>query len=283
MDIKHKYYQTNGIQLHVAEAGPQEGKTILFLHGFPEFWYGWKNQLKFFSEKGWHALAPDQRGYNLSSKPEGVQSYTIDELTKDIVELIPQLTTEKMVLVGHDWGGGVAWNLALHHPQLFEKLVILNMPHPQVAHEHLTKNPKQMLRSWYAGFFQIPWIPEAVNSSFDFKVLESTLKGSAQPDTFTKQDIEAYKEAWKQPGAMQAMINWYRAYKDNKIEADHQVDVPTLMLWGKQDQFLGTEMALPSIEQCTNGQLFFLENATHWVHHEQPDKVNAWMENFLKA
>ncbi|WP_181303974.1 alpha/beta fold hydrolase [Rufibacter sp. XAAS-G3-1] len=283
METRENYYQTNGIQLHTVELGPAGGQVILFLHGFPEHWYGWKNQLNFFSQKGWHAVAPDQRGYNLSSKPEAVKSYTIDELTKDIAELIPQLTAKKVVLVGHDWGGAVAWNVALHYPQLLEKLVILNMPHPAVIHEHLRHNPKQMLRSWYTGFFQIPWVPEAVNSILDFRVLEKTMTGSALPDTFRPEELETYKKAWAQPGAMEAMINWYRAYKYNPIETDHQIDVPTLILWGKQDKFLGTELALPSMEQCTNGQLFFLENATHWLHHEQPEKANAWIENFLRA
>ncbi|WP_210486001.1 alpha/beta fold hydrolase [Rufibacter aurantiacus] len=283
METRTNFYNTNGIQLQVVQAGPEDGKVILFLHGFPEFWYGWEKQLRIFSEEGWLAVAPDQRGYNLSTKPEGVEAYTIDELTRDIAELIPQLTDRKVVLVGHDWGGAVAWNLALHHQDLLEKLVILNMPHPQVIHHHLTHNPKQMLRSWYAGFFQLPWVPETLNSSFDFKLLESTLTRSAQPNTFTEQDLEIYKEVWRQPGALEAMINWYRAYKYNPIEPGHKIEVPTLMLWGKQDQFLGTELAQPSIDQCLNGQLIFLEEATHWLHHEQPDEVNKLILDFLRV
>ncbi|KAA3436965.1 alpha/beta fold hydrolase [Rufibacter hautae] len=283
MDTRTNFYNTNGIRLHVAQAGPNDGKVILFLHGFPEFWYGWEKQLRFFSEQGWLAVAPDQRGYNLSTKPEGVEAYTVDELTQDMAELIPQLTDRKVVLVGHDWGGAIAWNLALHHSHLLEKLVILNMPHPVVMHHHLTHNPKQMLRSWYAGFFQIPWLPETLNSSFDFKLLESTMAKSAQPNTFSQQDLEKYKEAWRQPGALEAMINWYRAYKYNQIEPSQKVEVPTLMLWGKQDQFLGTELALPSIDQCQNGQLIFLKEATHWFHHEQPDRVNKLILDFLSV
>ncbi|WP_205499962.1 alpha/beta fold hydrolase [Rufibacter psychrotolerans] len=283
MKTRAHSYSTNGIHLYTVEAGPAEGPTILFLHGFPEFWYGWKHQLAFFAAQGWHAVAPDQRGYHLSSRPHGVDAYTIDQLTQDIAGLIPQISQGQVVLVGHDWGGAVAWNLALHQPALLRQLVILNMPHPKVFHAHLTRNPKQMLRSWYAGFFQLPWVPEAVSSSFDFKVLESTMTGSARPGTFSAQELEAYKTAWNQPGALEAMINWYRAYKYHPIAADRKIDLPTLLLWGKQDQFLGTELAEPSVDQCRRGQLVFLDQATHWLHHEEPDRVNHLMLEFLQG
>ncbi|MBC3539353.1 alpha/beta fold hydrolase [Rufibacter sediminis] len=281
METRTTFYRTNGVRLHVAEAGYANEKVILFLHGFPEFWYGWKKQLQFFAENGWRAVAPDQRGYNLSSKPEELAAYTIDQLTRDIVELIPQISAGKVVLVGHDWGGAVAWNLALQHPELLEKLIILNMPHPRVMHQHLTQNPRQMLRSWYTGFFQIPWFPEIASSAFDFHLLESTMTGSALPNTFTPADIKAYKEAWAQPNALTTMINWYPAYKQHPIKAPRPVKVPTLMIWGKQDPFLDTELARPSIEQCAKGQLILLGEPTHWLHHEQPERINRLMLDFL--
>ncbi|MFB9862887.1 alpha/beta fold hydrolase [Rufibacter immobilis] len=283
MKTRAQHYSVNKIQLHTVEAGPSSGNTILFLHGFPEFWYGWKHQLAFFAAQGWHAVAPDQRGYNLSSKPTGVEAYTIDKLTQDVVELIPQVSQGKVVLVGHDWGGAVAWNIALKYPHLLDKLVILNMPHPEVAHHHLTHNPKQMLRSWYTGFFQIPWVPEVVSSSFDFKLLESSMTGSARSNAFSPAEMEGYRTAWEQPDALEAMINWYRAYKYNPIEADQKVQVPTRMIWGKQDKFLGTELAQPSIEECAHSELIFLEEATHWLHHEFPEKVNQLIYEFAQS
>ncbi|WP_242693086.1 alpha/beta fold hydrolase [Sabulibacter ruber] len=282
MEMKERDYTANGIYLHTFEAGEPRQPTILFLHGFPEFGYGWRKQLSFFTDQGWHAVAPDQRGYNLSSKPQEVEAYTIDQLTQDMVELIPQISQGKVVVVGHDWGGAVAWNLALEHPALLEKLVILNMPHPKVIHEHLTHNPKQMLRSWYAGFFQLPGVPETVNSAFDFQLMKTAMTRTAKPGTFSEEELETYKKAWEQLGALEAMINWYRAYKYNPIEPDHKISVPTLMIWGKQDQFLGTELAQPSMEQCNQGKLIFLEEATHWLHHEEPDKVNQLMLDFLR-
>ncbi|WP_066833569.1 alpha/beta fold hydrolase [Rufibacter ruber] len=280
--MKHSFYTVNHVQLNVWEAGNPADPAILFLHGFPEFGKGWHRQLQYFSTRGWHAVAPDQRGYHLSSKPTEAGAYTTDLLTKDIADLIPQISRGTVVLVGHDWGGAVAWNLALTHPHLLEKLVVLNMPHPQTMHHHLTHNPQQMLRSWYTGFFQLTWLPEQVNRAFDFKFLESALTGTALPGTFPPEVLQEYKQAWAQPGAIEAMLNWYRAYKHNPMQANHTITTPTLLLWGKKDKFLGTEMAQPSMAHCQNGQLVFLENATHWLHHEQPEQVSQLITAFIR-
>lgn len=283
MVIQEKVYAVNGVSLHVAEAGEQAGKVILFLHGFPEFWYGWRKQLTYFAGKGFRAVAPDQRGYNRSSKLAGVRAYTIEKLTGDIAALIRQLTHHKVYMAGHDWGGAVAWAMAMHYPELLEKLIILNMPHPQVMEEHLKHNPKQMLKSWYAGFFQLPLLPELVSSAFDFKLLEQSMRSSSKKGTFSEEDIVHYKVAWQQPQALSGMINWYRAYKYNKLNLAEDVTVPTLLIWGKKDTFLSHEMAQPSIARCKNGQLVFLDGATHWLHHEQPDEVNRLMDAFIQA
>jgi epoxide hydrolase 4 len=282
MAFQENYYSSNGIQLHTLEAGDPEARTILFLHGFPEFWYAWEKQLPFFAERGWHAVAPDQRGYNLSSKPEGEAAYAMAQLTKDIAELIPQISKGKVVLVGHDWGGGVAWNLASQYPHLLEKLVILNMPHPKVLNQHLSSNIRQMRRSWYTAFFQLPWLPEFFSGAFHFKLLEKSLAGSAVPGTFTAQQMTHYKKAWSQPKALESMINWYRAYRYSPPKEILKIEVPTLLVWGRKDPFLGEEMAQPSIDTCRKGQLIFLEEATHWLHHEQPTQVNEAIQTFLE-
>jgi pimeloyl-ACP methyl ester carboxylesterase len=282
MEIKHSDYFVNGIVLHVAEAGDPEGEITLFLHGFPEFWYGWHKQLAFFAAKGFRVMAPDQRGYNGSSKPTGVKAYTTENLTADIVDLIRQINGRKVYLVGHDWGGAVAWAVAQHHPHLLEKLIILNMPHPEVMEENLKKNPKQMLRSWYTSFFQLPVLPEILNSASHYSLLERSMKASAKEGTFTEADIEHYKAAWQQKGALTAMINWYRAYKYNKLDTTREVTVPTLLLWGKKDTFLNYTMAEPSNAKCTDGELVFMNDATHWLHHEKPDEVNSFIYDFIK-
>ncbi|MFD2247855.1 alpha/beta fold hydrolase [Pontibacter ruber] len=281
--MEERYYQIGDISLHAVEAGNQDGQVMLFLHGFPEFWYGWHKQLDFFAEKGFRAVAADQRGYNLSSKPENVDDYTIENLTCDIAGLIPQLTTNKVVLVGHDWGGAVAWATAMQHPALISSLVILNMPHPAVMHEHLTKDPEQMLKSSYAAFFQLPILPELLGSVIDFTILKQAMINSSKPGTFTDDMLERYEEAWKQPGALNAMFNWYRAYKYKNFDADHEISSPTLLIWGKQDKFLVPEMALQSIEKCSNGKLVFQSDATHWLHHEKAKQVNDEILQFILA
>jgi epoxide hydrolase 4 len=283
MEFQEKTYRVNEVTLHTKEAGPADGTLMLFLHGFPEFWYGWKNQLAYFAANGFRVIAPDQRGYNQSSKPEGKTAYHLDFLATDIAELIRQVTGNNVILVGHDWGGAVAWTVADRYPELLQKLIILNMPHPAVMKSFLKGHPKQMVKSWYAGFFQLPWLPETVCKAFNYKILELSMTTSAAKNAFSPEDLKHYKTAWNQPGALKAMLNWYRANPVGKLQMSESIEVPTLLLWGKKDTFLSEEMALPSIEKCTNGQLIFLKDASHWLHHENPELVNRFMFNFVKG
>ena len=280
MEISSRFFEVNGIRLHTAVAGPPEGKIMLFLHGFPEFSLGWRKQLLFFAEKGYRVIAPDQRGYNLSSKPKGVKAYRIEILVADMVALIKQLSTQKVILVGHDWGGGVAWELAGQHPELIEKLIILNMPHLKVMRDTLKSSPRQMLKSWYAGFFQVPFLPEWFSSLFNFKLLERSMIRTARQNTFTHFEMAQYKAAWRNPGAVKTMINWYRAYKYSRPRLK-RINIPTLILWGTQDKFLLPEMAQKSNLLCAKGKLILLEDNTHWLHHEKAAKVNQLILNFL--
>jgi pimeloyl-ACP methyl ester carboxylesterase len=275
------FYPVNGILLHTVEAGVAGGDCIVFLHGFPEFWYGWKNQISFFVQKGFRVIIPDQRGYNLSSKPLGVKSYCIHYLVEDIVALIHRLTNKKVVLAGHDWGGVVAWQVALHHPQLVQHLIIVNMPHPKVFRQTLKKSIAQLLRSSYAGFFQLPLLPEWVGRAFNYNLLQRSLLKTAKKGAFSAEDIAAYKKAWRQPGALTAMINWYRAYKYNTLPASGTIQLPVLLIWGRKDQFLLPQMAQQSIDRCSNGKLVMVEDATHWIHHEHPHLVNTLIDDFI--
>jgi len=281
MELIYQFHEVNGIKLHVGHAGMEHDKLIFFLHGFPEFSYGWKNQIDFFVENGFHVVVPDQRGYNLSDKPKGVESYQMEFLVMDIVMLIRSLSEKKVYLVGHDWGGGVGWALAQHHPELLEKLIILNMPHPQIMKETLKTNPKQMLRSWYAGFFQLPWLPELICRSFNYKWLVASLLKTSNEGTFSDNEIEAYKKSWREKKSLTSMINWYRAFRKNGLAANQDVTIPTLILWGPKDKFLSKLMAEKSIKRCTNGKLKILEELTHWLHHEDPQKVNGLMLEFI--
>ena len=280
--FRYQYHYVNGLMLHVGHMGPPAGEMIVFLHGFPEFSESWQKQAEFFAGHGYHVIVPDQRGYNLSKKPVAIQDYALNNLVADIAALITSLSTCPVTVAGHDWGGGVAWTLAQQHPELIKNLIILNMPHPGVMQENLRKNPKQMLKSWYVAFFQLPLIPEQLCSAFNFKWLAASMIRTARRGTFSKSDIAAYKRAWRQPNALTSMINWYRAFAQSRpATINEAIEVPALILWGTKDLFLSKKMAEQSVARCTQGQLILIENASHWLHHEEPDLVNGYIFAFL--
>jgi pimeloyl-ACP methyl ester carboxylesterase len=281
--MEQRFDEVNGITIHAIQEGDAHQQVIVFLHGFPEYSYAWHKQLPFFAAQGFYALAPDQRGYNLSSKPKGVKSYVIDTLVEDMAAWIQQLTPHPVILVGHDWGGGVAWALALKYPHLLSKLVILNMPHWAVMKQQLKSNFKQMLKSWYVLFFQIPALPQILSRMWNFKLMAKSLTGTSNKGTFSRQDLLLYKSAWRQPSALTSMINWYRALKYDLKKSYGKVTVPTLVIWGKNDTALSFEMARLSVDQCTNGTLKVIDDATHWLHHEKPDMVNNLILDFARS
>lgn len=269
------FVETNSVRLHVVQAGPADGPLIILLHGFPEFWYGWHNQIDALAEAGFWVWAPDQRGYNLSDKPADTAAYGIDILAADVVGLIDAAGRQKAIVVGHDWGAAVAWWTAIVHADRVERLVVLNVPHPVVMQRFARRDPGQMLRSWYIGFFQLPWLPETLSRLGNWAMTVRSLRMSSRPETFTETNLQQYRIAWSQPGAFTAMINWYRAALRNPAsrQPSVRITVPTLLIWGARDQFLKREMAQPSIDFCDNGRLIFLENATHWVQHEEAQRV----------
>ena len=283
MELEHSYIETNGINLHVVQAGPKSGTPVLLLHGFPEFWYGWRRQIPALVEAGCRVIVPDQRGYNLSDKPKGVKAYRMDELVQDVIGLIDALEYDKVNLVGHDWGAAVAWTAAIQYPERVQRLGILNVPHPAVMIRFLQRDLEQLRRSWYIFFFQLPWLPEAGMRANDWRGAERAMRGSGKTNTFTDEDIEEYKEAWSQPGAINAMINWYRAAARYPISLpkEMRVNIPTLMMWGMQDFALSHRMARPSMDYCDEGNLIFFPDATHWVQFDAADEVNHYMIDFL--
>ena len=196
---------TNGVNLHVVMAGPQDGPLVILLHGFPEFWYGWRQQMPALAAAGYTVWAPDQRGYNRSDKPAGVGAYAIDTLAQDVAGLIEASGREQVYLVGHDWGAAVAWWVAGKYPERVKKLAILNVPHPAVMRRAVLEDAEQRKRSWYIFFFQLPWLPEQSLSQENFTNLIRSLKGSGRRGTFTDDDLAAYRQAWSQPGALTAM------------------------------------------------------------------------------
>jgi len=231
---------------------------------------------------GFRVVVPDQRGYNLSSKPAGVAAYALTALVSDVIAIADQLGQEKIFLVGHDWGAAVAWSTALMHPQRLGKLGILNVPHPSVMRKFIETRLRQMLRSWYIFFFQLPWLPEALFSAFHFRVGSRSLLRSSRPGTFSAEDLAQYHAAWSQPGALTSMIHWYRAlFRLRATFPDRIVHVPTRILWGERDAFLLGEMAPESLRYCADAELFTFANAGHWLQHEEPARVSELLIEFF--
>ncbi len=282
--MDHQTIATNGIRLHVDQAGSADDPLVILLHGFPEFSCGWRKQIPYLVEAGYRVWAPDQRGYNLSDKPDGVAAYSLDELAADVIGLIDAAGEKQIFLVGHDWGALVAWWVASKYPDKLKKLVILNVPHGAVMRKHLRSSFTQLRKSWYIFFFQIPWLPEMLVKRQNWKMGIESLTRTSRRGTFTDSDLEKYRQAWSQPKAYKSMLNWYRAMiqKPSKPPASSRITVPTLLIWGAKDKFLGREMARPSIDLCDDGRLVFIEEATHWVQHEEADRVNKLIDTFLK-
>lgn len=282
-DINHTTITTNGVRLHVAQAGPPTGPLVLLLHGFPEFWYGWRQQIPALAAAGFRVWAPDQRGYNLSDKPQAVAAYNLDELSQDVIGLIEAAGVERAHLIGHDWGAAVAWWTALKFPQRLHKLVTLNVPHPVVMQRALRSSLAQLRKSWYIFAFQLPWLPEAAMRRNNWRTGVAALRATSRPGTFSAAELDHYRTAWAQPGAATGMINWYRALVRHAppLRRSPRVTVPTLLIWGAQDHFLGRALAQPSIDLCDQGRLVLLEEASHWVQHEEAAQVNQLLVELL--
>lgn len=275
----HREAVVNNVRLHWVEAG--EGPPVLLLHGFPEFWYEWRHQLPAVAAMGFRAVAPDLRGYNLSEKPAGVESYRIEKLVDDVQGLIRHLGVERAHVVGHDWGGLVTWWLAMLAPERVDRLVVINAPHPDAFRRELM-TPDQMLRSWYAAAFQVPVLPEAAFRANDFAILERIFRASTvTPGAFTDEDIRRYREAAARPGAISAMINYYRAAARYPSPPTQTITRPTLLIWGEQDQALTSRLAEGLDAWVPGIRVERIPGVSHWVPAEAPDRVNALLAEFL--
>jgi pimeloyl-ACP methyl ester carboxylesterase len=282
--VEELSFKNGDVGLHAVAAGPDYGPVVMLLHGFPEFWYGWHRQIEPLAAAGFRVIVPDQRGYNLSSKPAGVAAYSLTELVSDVIAIADQLGQEKISIAGHDWGAAVAWSVALLHPQRIAKLAVLNVPHPSVMRRFLSTRPRQLLRSWYMFFFQLPWLPEALFSAFNYRIGARALLRSSRLGTFSDEDLAQYRAAWSQTRAVTAMVNWYRALFHTRAKfPDKIVRVPTRILWGERDAFLLTEMAHESLRYCTNADLLTFANASHWLQHEEPTRVSELLIDFFRS
>ena len=284
--LESRVLHINGIALHVVLAGPPSGKPLIFLHGFPEFWFAWRGQIDHFVSSGYRVIIPDQRGYNLSDKPAGIANYSIDLLARDVVGVLDNVGGPKAFVVGHDWGAAVSWYLAARYSDRIHRTAMLSVPHPRVFIKNLIMNPTQLRKSWYMFLFQLPWLPEFIVRRRDWALLVRALQDTSAPGLFSDSDFEQYKESWARKGALTAMLNSYRAalLGPSKLALDREssrVKLPVLLIWGKNDQFAVEAMARESLQYCDNGHLEFFESATHWVQHEEAANVNDLLSQFF--
>ncbi|MCR0984599.1 alpha/beta fold hydrolase [Roseomonas populi] len=274
--------RVNGVDLHIVEAGDPGRPVLILLHGFPEFWWAWRKQITPLTEAGYHVVVPDMRGYNTSGKPEGVSAYHIDTLAADVVALGDAYGAERFDLVGHDWGAVISWWVAAQHPDRLRRVVVMDGPHPDVWARQALKHPTQALRSTYVAFFQLPWVPEATLGGFDFAGLKALMRGSARAETFEPGALERYAETWSRPGALTAMLNYYRALRERRGGGDPaQIAPPVLILWASDDSALERHVAEAGLALCDDGELTIIDGTSHWLHLEQPDRINAEIIGFL--
>jgi pimeloyl-ACP methyl ester carboxylesterase len=297
--LKDTYVQVNGIRLHCVTAG--KGPLILFLHGFPEFWYEWKNQLPEFG-KDHLAVAPDMRGYNLSDKPAGVENYRVDILVEDIRQLADHYRHgKKFVLVAHDWGGAVAWAFAIAHPDYLQKLVIINAPNPAVFSRLLTSDPAQQKASQYMLLFRSPRAESILSANNYASLTEAVLGEGLKTGVFTEEDKATYIKAWSQPGALTGGLNYYRASRvgppappqmaveigasstDFGLNQDaSMVKVPSLVIWGEKDTALTIGNLDGLNEYVPQLTIKRVPDGSHWVIHEKPAEVNGYIREFMQ-
>jgi len=270
-----------GIRLHYVEAG--EGPLVVLLHGFPEFWYSWRHQIAPLAQAGYHVVAPDMRGYDLSDKPQSWRSYDTGLLADDIAGLVHSFGEQSAIVVGHDWGAAVAYTVAMRHPDMVRRLAILNVPHPTRMLEGF-RTLRQLRKSWYMFFFQIPRLPEHLIARDDYSFAKRSLRADSK-DAFTDEDLERYVDAWSQPGALTGMINYYRAAlrrsPGKTLALMKPIEAPTLVIWGMRDRHIGSELAEPAPEWVPNVHVERIADATHWVQHDAPERVNELLLGFF--
>jgi pimeloyl-ACP methyl ester carboxylesterase len=277
LNVTDRTCDVGDMAIHYVEAGG--GPLIVLLHGFPEFWYSWRNQIPALAAAGFHVVAVDLRGYNLSSKPNAIAAYRLPALAKDIAGLITQTGEGQCILAGHDWGGAVAWLTAMLYPALVGRLIILNSPHPVAYLREMRRSARQKWRAKYQLFFQPPWLPEFLMRRFRFAALRRSL---ARLGSFTNDEIERYVDAWSQPGALTGMTNYYRAMRQRSGMRGlmRRIDIPTLMIWGDLDPFLTPETLRDFGEYVPDLRIEHIPDAGHFVQTDAPGRVNELMRSF---
>jgi epoxide hydrolase 4 len=282
--LRYQMIKTRNLTFEVATHGEGD-KLALLLHGFPECAHSYRYQIPLFERLGYRVWAPNLRGYGKSDKPRGRRAYVMSALEQDVTDLIDASGARSVVLVGHDWGGALAWSYATYGARPLERLVVMNCPHP-VAFQRGLLSLEQLRRSWYMFFFQLPWLPERFMRRNDYRSIERGLRGWAvHPEHFHDDDIAVFRDNARQPGALTAMINYYRAMPLSMPEMSRRglrkIRVPTLFIWGEQDQALRRELTHDTHRYVDDLTLRYVPDASHWVQQDAPEKVNALIEQWL--
>jgi pimeloyl-ACP methyl ester carboxylesterase len=287
-EIRTEFVEANGLRFEVNMCGEGD-KLALCLHGFPEHAYSWRYQLPLLAELGYTAWAPNLRGYGKSSRPPYMEDYSVENLMEDVGGLVDASGCKSVVLIAHDWGAVVAWLFAIRKIRPLEKLIIMNVPHPGPASKAMKSGFTQLRKSWYIFFFQIPWLPEFLFGLNNAKGIGDAIRNSSEDESrFPEEDLQVYRDNANQPGALTAMINWYRGLLRGggaKRQADlgyPVIEVPTLMVWGEEDVALSKATTYGTEEYVSDFRIRYLPRVSHWVQQEAPEAVNAMVEAFLK-
>jgi len=286
--IEHRFVQANGLKFHVATCGEGD-RLALFLHGFPECWYSWRAQLPLLARLGYRAWAPDLRGYGDTDRPPRMNDYAMEHLLDDVAGLIDASGARSVMLLAHDWGGVIAWYFAMRKLRPIDRLVVMNLPHPAIMERELRKW-RQISKSWYVLVFQIPRLPEALLRARGYRAIGEAFRSSAvDKSRFPDEVLQVYRDNAAKPGALTAMLNYYRAMvrggggeRQRKL-GNPVIDVPTLMIWGENDIALGKESTYGTERYVPNLTLRYLPNVSHWVQQEAPEAVNAMIEAWLEG
>jgi len=285
--IRELQVEANGLRFHVLEAGAGD-RLALCLHGFPELAFSWRNQIPVLADLGWRVWAPDLRGYGGTTRPAGRESYAIERLMDDVAGLIDAAAPRETLLIAHDWGGVIAWLFAMRRVRPLSRLVVMNLPHPACYEHALRRGGRQWLRSWYVLVFQLPWLPEAVLGARGAEgVGRAFLNMAVHKENFPDEVLEVYRRAAREPRALTAMVNYYRAAfsgggaRRQRSLGYPKIDVPTLIVWGEQDTALGVETLDGTSEYVSNLTVRRLPNASHWVQQDAPEEVNALLKEWL--
>ena len=280
MTVRTRSVEAGGLTFAIDEAG--DGPDVaLCLHGFPENRSSWRHQLPFLAGRGWRAVAPDLRGYGGTTRPSGVDAYRMERLVADVAGLFEALGARRRLLIGHDWGGVIAWSAAIGRAVPLDGLVVMNAPHPARFGALLRRSPRQMLRSWYVLFFQVPGLPERLLAAGRARAIADAFRPAGLPAEI----VEGYRAAAMRPGALTAMLAYYRANFSGLLQAGaaRRIEAPTLLIWGEADTALGPELADGLEAYVADLTVERLPGVSHWVQQEAPDAVNARLDRWLSS